>query len=104
GATSAVWGRKGVRVGVLPTEGHRDVLEMREGLKEDRYNLRMAAPEPLVPRPRRLGVRERLDAAGKVRVALDAKSLDRAIDALGEVEAVAVGYLPPHPRPPPQPA
>jgi N-methylhydantoinase A len=94
-ATNALLERKGARVGLLTTKGHRDVLEMREGLKEDRYNLRMAAPEPLVPRHLRLGVRERLDAAGKVRLKLDAKSLDRAIAELkaAEVEAVAVCYL-----------
>src|SRR5262249_3376216 len=49
-ATNALVERKGARVGLLTTEGHRDVLEMREGLKEDRYNLRMPAPNPLVPR------------------------------------------------------
>ena len=56
-ATNALLERKGARVGLLTTEGHRDVLEMREGLKDDRYNLRMPPPVPLVPRDRRLGVR-----------------------------------------------
>ena len=59
-ATNALLERKGAKVGLLTTEGHRDVIEMREGLKDDRYNLRMAPPIPLVPRARRLGVRERL--------------------------------------------
>src|SRR5579884_4237945 len=40
-ATNALLERKGARVGLLTTEGHRDVLEMREGLKDDRYNVRM---------------------------------------------------------------
>lgn len=94
-ATNALLERKGARVGLLTTEGHRDVIEMREGLKPDRYNLRMAAPEPLVPRARRLGVRERLRADGGVAVGLDARSLGRAVDRLGRdgVEAVAVCYL-----------
>ena len=55
-ATNALLERKGARVGLLTTEGHRDILEMREGLKDDRYNLRQPPPEPLVPRDRRLGV------------------------------------------------
>jgi len=38
---------------LLTTEGHRDVIEMREGLKGDRYDLRSPPPEPLVPRERR---------------------------------------------------
>src|SRR5919204_3100894 len=42
-ATNALIERKGARVGLLTTEGHRDVIEMREGLKDDRYNLRVAA-------------------------------------------------------------
>ena len=49
-ATNALLERKGARVGLLTTEGHRDVIEMREGLKDDRYNLRMPPPEQLVPR------------------------------------------------------
>ncbi|HKK28880.1 MAG TPA: hydantoinase/oxoprolinase N-terminal domain-containing protein, partial [Alphaproteobacteria bacterium] len=32
-ATNALLERKGATVGLLTTEGHRDVLEMREGLK-----------------------------------------------------------------------
>src|SRR5512139_1154639 len=45
-ATNALLERKGARVALLTTEGHRDVIEMREGLKGDRYNLRTAPPEP----------------------------------------------------------
>jgi N-methylhydantoinase A len=94
-ATNALLERKGARVGLLTTEGHRDVLEMREGLKDDRYNLRMPPPEPLVPRDRRLGVTERVRADGRVERALDRRSLARAIEALRRdgVGAVAVCYL-----------
>src|ERR1700726_3472961 len=94
-ATNALLERKGARVGLLTTEGHRDVLEMREGLKDDRYNLRMAAPEPLAPRARRLGVRERIRADGRVDTPLNALSLKRAVARLKQqrVEAVAVCYL-----------
>src|SRR5690349_13756416 len=94
-ATNALLERKGARLGLLTTEGHRDVIEMREGLKDDRYNLRMPPPEPLVPRVRRLGVRERLRFDGAVAIALDRRSLRAAIAVLqGErVEAVAVCYL-----------
>jgi N-methylhydantoinase A len=94
-ATNALLERKGAKVGLLTTEGHRDVIEMREGLKEDRYNLRMAPPVPLVPRARRLGVRERLRFDGSVAVPLGARSLDAGIAALAKarVEAVAVCFL-----------
>jgi N-methylhydantoinase A len=94
-ATNALLERKGARVGLLTTEGHRDVLEMREGLKDDRYDLRQPPPEPLVPRQLRLGVRERMRADGRVETPLDPGSLNAAIAALAraEVEAVAVCYL-----------
>src|SRR5207244_10152595 len=94
-ATNALLEHKGARVGLLTTEGHRDVLEMREGLKEDRYNLRMPAPEPLAPRARRVGVRERIRADGQVDTPLNARSLKDAIARLKKqrVEAVAVCYL-----------
>src|SRR5205085_11122565 len=91
-ATNALLERKGARLGLLTTEGHRDVIEMREGLKDDRYNLRMPPPEQLVPRRLRLGVRERMRADGRVEIALDAASLDNAIAVLRQegVKAVAV--------------
>src|SRR5258705_9117461 len=94
-ATNALLERKGARVGLLTTEGHRDVIEMREGLKDDRYNLRMPPPVPLVPRARRLGVRERLRFDGTVATRLGARSLEAGIAALAKarVEAVAVCYL-----------
>jgi len=94
-ATNALLERKGARTGLLTTEGHRDVVEMREGLKDDRYNLRLPPPEPLVPRHLRLGVRERLRSDGRVEVPLDKTSLDTAIDILRQtpVESVAVCYF-----------
>src|SRR5215469_14539042 len=94
-ATNALLELKGARTGLLTTEGHRDVIEMREGLKDDRYNLRVPPPEQLVPRHLRLGVRERLRADGRVEMPLDRDSLNKAIDMLREakVEAVAVCYF-----------
>jgi N-methylhydantoinase A len=94
-ATNALLEHKGAKVGLLTTEGHRDVIEMREGLKDDRYNLRVPPPEQLVPRRLRLGVLERLRADGRVETPLDPVSLERAVDALKreQVEAVAICYL-----------
>ncbi len=94
-ATNTLLERNGARVGLLTTEGHRDVIEMREGLKDDRYNLRLPPPEQLVPRKLRLGVRERLRADGRVETPLDPASLEAAIAVLKRerVEAVAVCYL-----------
>jgi N-methylhydantoinase A len=94
-ATNALLERKGATVGMLTTEGHRDIIEMREGLKDDRYNLRMPPPVPLVPRARRIGVRERVRFDGGVATPLSRPSLDAAVRALAkaDVSAVAVCYL-----------
>src|ERR1700755_3125058 len=46
-ATNALLERRGAKVALLTTEGHRDVIEMREGLKPARYDLRSPPPEPL---------------------------------------------------------
>src|SRR6267154_935140 len=89
-ATNALLERKGAKVALLTTEGHRDIIEMREGLKPDRYDLRSPPPEPLVPRERRFGVRERLKASGEVLSPLHAGSLSEAIAAVKQSGATSV--------------
>ena len=89
-ATNALLERKGAKVALLTTEGHRDVIEMREGLKPDRYDLRSPPPEPLVPRERRFGVRERLKASGEALIPLDAASLGDTIAAVRNSGATSV--------------
>ncbi|MBU8536435.1 hydantoinase/oxoprolinase family protein [Falsiroseomonas tokyonensis] len=91
-ATNALLERRTARIGLLTTEGHRDVIEMREGLKPERYDLRLSPPAPLVPRRLRLPVRERIRADGQVEQALDEASLATAIETLRaeQVEAVAI--------------
>src|SRR5882724_4782679 len=90
-ATNALLERKGAKVALLTTEGHRDVIEMREGLKPDRYDLRSPPPEPLVPREWRFGIRERLKANGEVSIPLDLGSLNDAIAGIKKSGATSVG-------------
>ena len=94
-ATNALLERKGAKVALLTTQGHRDVIEMREGLKGDRYDLRTAPPEPLVSRELRFGVRERVRQDGEVLIPLDQESLGEAIAAIraSGVTSVAVCFL-----------
>ncbi|MBB4363095.1 N-methylhydantoinase A [Bradyrhizobium sp. CIR18] len=94
-ATNALLERKGAKVALLTTEGHRDVIEMREGLKDNRYDLRIPPPMPLVPRELRFGVRERLRPNGDVLLKLDEGSLSEAIAAIraSGVTSVAICFL-----------
>jgi N-methylhydantoinase A/oxoprolinase/acetone carboxylase beta subunit/N-methylhydantoinase B/oxoprolinase/acetone carboxylase alpha subunit len=94
-ATNTLVERKGAKVGLITTDGFRDLLEMREGLKEDRYNLRMTPVEPLVPRYLRMGIPERVRADGSVFTPLDEEALDRELEYLRQegVEALAVCFL-----------
>ena len=94
-ATNTLVERKGAKVGLLTTEGFRDLLEMREGLKEDRYNLRMDPVEPLVPRHLRLEVPERIRSDGSVEKILKNDALDELLNYLEEeqVDSLAVCFL-----------
>ena len=65
-ATNALLERKGAKVALLTTEGHRDVLEMREGLKGDRYDLRTPQEQLLFARLGVFAGSFALDAATKI--------------------------------------
>ena len=94
-ATNTLVERKGARVGLITTDGFRDLLEMREGLKEDRYNLRMTPVEPLAARYLRVGIPERTRASGKVERPLDEAALVEQLEYLIDegAEALAVCFL-----------
>ncbi|MBI4590994.1 MAG: hydantoinase/oxoprolinase family protein [Candidatus Rokubacteria bacterium] len=93
--SNAVIERKGARTGLLTTEGFRDVLEIGREKRYDAHDLQIAYPEPLVPRPLRLEVPERVHASGRVLKPLDEGGARRAVGRLLErgVESVAVCLL-----------
>jgi N-methylhydantoinase A len=64
-ATNALLERKGARIALVTTAGFADVLEIGRQNRRNIYDPRAARPAPLVPRERRLEVRERLDARGR---------------------------------------
>ncbi|MEO3386860.1 hydantoinase B/oxoprolinase family protein [Mesorhizobium sp. CAU 1741] len=90
--TNAVIERKGAPVGLITTEGFRDVLEIGVEQRYDIYDLFLTFPEPLVRRSRRLEIAERIGADGGVIKPLDEMSVLRAVKKLvaGKVEAIAV--------------
>lgn len=97
-ATNTLIERKGAKVGLVTTKGFRDLLELREGTKADRYNLRERFPQPLVPRPLRVEVTERLRWDGALEAPLDVAETEAALARLRAqgVEAVAIGFLNAH--------
>ncbi len=94
-ATNAILERRGPRIGLVTTEGFRDVLEIGRLRYPRLYDLSWSRPEPLVERRLRLGVTERIAADGSVVTTLDPASAARAIEQLrcADVEAVAICLL-----------
>ena len=100
---NALLERRGARVGLLTTDGFRDVLDVRRLTRVDENGEHMwdqlfRTPEPLVSRPLRLGVRGRILADGTVRDQLDADGVRDAavLFARGGIESVAVVFLNSH--------
>ena len=94
-ATNALIERKGAKTALLTTEGFRDVVEIRHENRFEQYDVNIDLPLPLVPRRRRLPIRERINAQGEVLQELDESSVGHAVETLAAeaVEAVAIGFL-----------
>ena len=78
--TNTILERKGAVVGLLTTEGFRDALEIRRGIREDAWDHRSPFPEVLVPRRLRLPIRERMSKDGLPLLPPDPDSIARALD------------------------
>ena len=91
-ATNTILEKKGARVGMLTTEGFRDSLEIRRGIRDNQWDHRAPFPEVLVPRYLRLPVRGRIGADGNELAALALEDVDAAakVFAAEGVESVAV--------------
>ncbi|MBB3612492.1 hydantoinase/oxoprolinase family protein [Rhizobium sp. BK602] len=94
-ATNALIERRGAKTAFVTTEGFRDVLEMRTENRFEQYDLNIALPPALIARADRLVVRERIDASGKVLLALDEPSVAAVVEAIaaGGYESVAIGFI-----------
>jgi N-methylhydantoinase A len=94
-ATNTIIQRRGPRLGLVCTEGFRDVLYLRDGFKWDRFNPGLERPADFVPRYLRRSVRERIDARGNVVRPLDEDDVRAVAAALRDhrVETVAVALL-----------
>jgi N-methylhydantoinase A len=85
----------GAKTGLLTTEGVRDALEMRRGIRERQYDNRYTNVPPLVPRYLRRPVRGRLDHAGAEIEPLRVEDVEDAVEIMKAegVEAVAVCFM-----------
>ncbi len=92
---NALLQRQGAGVGLLATEGFRDILEIRRGDRDEMYNLFWSPPPPLVPRRLRLPVRERIRADGEVHIAQETADIRNAVAAFEEegVNTIAIAYM-----------
>lgn len=92
---NALTERKGVKVGLITTEGFRDTLEIARGNRPDFFNLHYEKPEPFVPRHLRAEVPGRMTYQGAERAPLDLSGLPGILDGFKSegVEAVAIALL-----------
>lgn len=92
--TNAVLERKLARVGLITTEGFRDVLELGRRTRPAPYGM-TGSFEPLVPRELRREVPERMDVRGQVVTPLDEGAVEREARALlaAGCEAVVIHFL-----------
>jgi N-methylhydantoinase A len=96
-ATNAVLERKGARIGLIASQGFRDVLEIGYQLRQDlhRILLEPVTPAFLAPGAQRKEASEQVSAQGDVIVPLDEASVRRAAAELiaDGAQAIAVCYL-----------
>jgi N-methylhydantoinase A len=101
--TNAMLQRRGARVGLITTRGHRDVIHIMRGARgvPGLNNVQVlhfpesGKPDPIVPKPLIAEVSERVDCKGEVVVELNEEEAETAILTLVSkgVEAIAICFL-----------
>lgn len=89
-STNALLTLGGAKTALITTKGFRDALEMRRGVREERYDNRYKNVTPLVPRYLRYTIDERIDAEGNIIKNIDFSELDVIILKIKEEEVLAV--------------
>jgi N-methylhydantoinase A len=92
---NALTERKGVKTGLITTEGFRDSLEIARGNRPDFFNLHYEKPAPFVPRHLRREVPGRMGQTGSERAPLVLDGLPEILADFREqgVQAVAICLL-----------
>ena len=94
-ATNTVLERSGAKVGMLVTDGFRDALEIRRGMRDNPWDHRLPYSPVLVPRFLRRPVTERIDSEGREAKALSTADIASAAAEFKRenVDAVAIAFF-----------
>ena len=97
-ATNTLLTHDGAKVGMITTQGYRDVIHIGRHQRPQHYSIMQDIPwqaRPLVQRRHRKVVAERLDPKGNVLMPLDEAGAKQAILELkaAEVDAIAICFL-----------
>src|SRR5262245_31570945 len=78
--TNALLTRSGAKAAIITTQGFRDIIELRRGIRigHSPYNLKVPFPKPIVSRDRIVGVAERVRYNGEVITPLDEVEVEAA--------------------------
>ena len=98
-ATNAVLEGKGATVGLVTTEGYRQVLQIARSFVPGGLAgwIVWPKPEPLAALENTFEVKERIGARGEVVRPLDERSVEEALRKLASRRVEAVTEFPPHP-------
>jgi N-methylhydantoinase A len=93
--TNALIQHRGVKTGLITSDGFRDLLEIGRQKRPDLYDMQADKPQVLVARDLRLEIPERVRHDGTVETRLDETALREAVRVLRDagVEAIAVCFL-----------
>ncbi len=94
-ATNALIEKKGAQVGVITTQGFRDILEIAYERRYNQYDVFLDKPDMLVPRERCFTVKERMTSSGDIHIPFDESSLEAILPEIdvAEVTSLAVCLL-----------
>jgi N-methylhydantoinase A len=89
-AVNTIAARRGPRIGIIATKGHKDTIQLRRVRKDNMWDWRLPFPQPLVPRHLRTEVAERLDSKGEVIRPLNEADVRRAVAYLKKMGVTSI--------------
>jgi len=92
---NAIIERKGARTGLITTKGFRDILELGREKRYDAYDIFSEYPEPIVPRPDRAEIDERMTFDGRVLKDVDEQEVLAVLERFKTdgIQSIAVCFI-----------